>query len=135
MWASPQFTFKTFQAGKSDLNPSSYLYYENTPTQTVEVRRSDPAPFRDGYHSHMATLIFDSDNPTTRDVFASGIFNESAAPSAPPVSEDILKGACSLNSCTYTPRNYIRCNEYSNGFSFWRLQGYLRLVRQCTVQL
>jgi len=83
LWASPQFTFKTFQPLKShhiQEEPESknhYLFYENTPTRKVEVRHNEPSPFREGLESSHTYPGVNSD-----------VAN---APSAPPVSEELIK--------------------------------------------
>jgi hypothetical protein len=50
LWATPQFTFKTFQTQKSEGAESEdqYVFNESIPTRKIEVRHNDPVPFRDG---------------------------------------------------------------------------------------
>lgn len=85
LWATPQFTFKTFEPENvNNKEEPKYFFYENKPTKKIEVRYNDPMPFKESFEQLNLT---DSNNHEPQQLYD----NYNYAPSVSPSSEKKLK--------------------------------------------
>jgi hypothetical protein len=116
LWASPQFTFKTYRSinetvemkeikkptDGNDITSPALFNEESHVTRRVEVEKNEPVPFRQRFElQNRCSYLLSAQNPQASTFLASNpysyansdSYNEvGSAPFAPPISEDLLKG-------------------------------------------